>query len=187
MALCCTPLAGCRRTGCELFAVLLNKSCACGKKFLPHLVMKGLDFNVKFGSFTWNLNHCTYYGDTCPNIECFCARNHLSMDMWLNIYEVIKVALSFDTRSSRFMFHIPQQQIFEVSALMNKTNILYLERKKCFNLHLIKYHSLKLMYFIKFAFHNNKEGFYILEDWSKSEWYKKIRLNNTGKMVMTWN
>lgn len=120
-ALCCTPLGGCRRTGCELFAVLLNRSWACGKQFSPHLVMKGLDFNVKFGSFTWNLNHCTYYGDTCLNLECFCARNRLSTGMWLNICEVIKVALSSDTKSSRFMFHIPQQQIFEVSALMNET------------------------------------------------------------------
>lgn len=84
--------------------------------------------------------------------------------MGLNIGEVIKVALSSDTKSSRFMFHIPQQQNFEVSALMSKTNIFYLERKKVFNLHLIKHQSLKLMYYIKFTFHNNRAVFYILED-----------------------
>lgn len=97
--------------------------------------------------------------------------------MWLNICAVIKVTLkvtlSSDTKSSKFIFHIPQQQIFEVSALMNETNILCLERKKILNLHLIKHCSLKLMYFIKFTFHNNKGVFYILEDWSNSEWFRK--------------
>lgn len=62
------------------------------------------------------------------------------------------------------MFHIPQQQIFEVSALTNETNILCLERKKVFNLHLVKHGNLKLMYFIKLTFHKNKAAFYILED-----------------------
>lgn len=175
-ALCCTPLGGCR-TGWELFAVLLNKSWACGKQFSPHLVMKGLDFNVKFGSFTWNLNHCTYYGDTCLNLECFCARNHLSTDMWLNICEVIKVALFSETEPSSFMFHIPQQQIFEVSALTNETNILCLERKKVFYLHLIKHNYLKLMYFIKITFHKKRQFF--------TFWKTEATVNDSGRLVWT--
>lgn len=158
-----------------------------GKQFSPHLVMKGLDFDVKFGSFTWNLNHCTYYGDTCLNLECFCARKHLSTNMWLNICEVIKVALSSETELSRFTFHIPQQQIFAVSALTNEANILCLERKKVSNLHLIKHHNLKLMRFIKFTSHKNKAIFYILEDWSNNERFRKTSLNNTGKKVMMCN
>lgn len=158
-----------------------------GKQFSPHLVMKGLDFNVKFGSFTWNLNHCTYYGDTCQNLECFCAWKHLSTDMWLNICEVFKVALSSETEPGRFMFHIPQQQIFEVSAMTNEANILCLERKEVFNLHLIKHCHLKLMCFIKFTSHKNKAAFYVLEDWSNSERFRKTSLNNAGKKVMTCN